>query len=82
MGVKPSLKRIVVVQLLSRVSLFATPWTAAMQGLPVLHHLLELAQTMSTEPVMPSNQLVLCHPLLLLPSILPSIKVFSKELAH
>ena len=52
-------------------------------GLPVLHHLLEPAQAqlMSIESVMPSNHLVLCHPLLLLPSLFPSIRVFSNELA-
>ena len=46
-----------------------------MPGFPVLHHLLEFAQTL------PSNHLILCHPLLLLPSAFPSIKVFSNELA-
>ena len=50
-------------------------------GFPVLHHLLELAQTHSTELVMSSNHLVLCHPLLLLPSIFPNIRVFSNESA-
>ena len=49
-------------------------------GLPVLHHLLELHKLMSVESVMPSNHLILCHPLLLLPSIFPSIRVFSNEL--
>ena len=51
-----------------------------MSGLPILHHLLELAQLMSIESVRPSNYLILCHPLLLLPSIFPSIRVFSSEL--
>ena len=46
---------------------------------PVLNHLLELAQTQSTVSVMPSNHLILCHPLLLLPSIFPIIRVFSSE---
>ena len=50
-------------------------------GFPVLHHLLEFAQIMSIESVMPSNRLILCCPLLLLPSIFPSIRVFSNELA-
>ena len=50
-------------------------------GLPVHHQLLEFTQTMSIESVMPSNHLILCHPLLLLPSIFPSIRVFSNELA-
>ena len=54
-------------------------------GFPVLHYLLELAQTqfcsnsMSIESMMPSNHFILCHPLLLLPSIFPSIRVFSNE---
>ena len=49
-------------------------------GFPVLHHLPELAQTLlSIESVMPSNHLILCHPLLLLPSIFPSIRAFANE---
>ena len=48
-------------------------------GFPVLHYLPELAQLMSIESVMPSNHLILCRPLLLLPSIFPSIRVFSYE---
>ena len=48
-------------------------------GLPVHHQLLEIAQTLVHELVMPSNHLILCHPLLLLPSIFPSIRFFSKE---
>ena len=48
-------------------------------GLPVLHQLPELTQSMSVESVMPSNHLSLCHPLLLLPSIFPSIRVFWNE---
>ena len=50
-------------------------------GFPVLHHLPELLRLMSIELVMPSNCLVLCHPLLLLPSLFPSIRVFSNMLA-
>ena len=50
-------------------------------GLPVCHQLLSLAKLMSIESVMPSNHLILCHPLLLLPSIFPSIRVFSNESA-
>ena len=50
-------------------------------GSPVLHHLLEFTQFMSNESVMPSNHLILCHPLLLPPSIFPSVRVFSNELA-
>ena len=49
------------------------------QGFPVLHCLPEFAQLMSIESVVPSNHLILCHPLLLLPSIFPSISVFSNE---
>ena len=52
----------------------------SMPGFTVLHHLLESAQTHSIEFVMPSNHVILCCPLLLLPSILPSIRVFSNEL--
>ena len=58
----------------------ATPWTAARQT-PVLHHLPELAKLMFIETVMPSNHLVFHRPLLLLPSILPSIRVFSNHSA-
>ena len=50
-------------------------------GFFVLHHLLELAQLMSTESEIPSNHLILCRPLLFLPSVFPSIRVFSNELA-
>ena len=50
-----------------------------MPGFPVHHQLLELAQSMATESVMPSNHLILCRPLLLPPSIIPSIRVFSNE---
>ena len=50
-----------------------------MLGLPVHHQLLELTKLTSTESVMPSNHLILCRPLLLLPSIFPSIRVFSSE---
>ena len=67
------------VQLLSRVQLFATPWTAACQvslSITSSHNLLKL---MSIESVIPSNYLTLCRPLLLLPSIFPSIRVFSNE---
>ena len=52
-----------------------------MPGLPVHHQLLEFTKLMSIESVMPSNHLILCHPLLLLPSIFPSIRVFSSESA-
>ena len=53
----------------------------SMPGFPVLHHFQGLPKLMSTELVMPSNHLILGHPLLLLPSIFPSIRVFSNELA-
>ena len=72
---------IVVVQSLSRVLLLATPWTVACQvslSFTISQTMLKL---MSIELVMPSNYLILCRPLLLLPSIFPSIRVFSKELA-
>ena len=55
------------------------PMDCSMPGFPVLHHLLELAQFMSIKWVMPSNHLIICHPLLL-PSIFPNIRVFSSEL--
>ena len=66
------------VQLLSRVQP-CDPMNHSMSGLPVHHQLLESTQTMSIESVMPSNHLILCHPLLLLLSILPSTRVFSNE---
>ena len=69
------------VQSLSRVRLFATPWTAARQASLSITNSRSLPKSMSTESVMPSNHLILCRPLLLLPSILPSIRVFSSESA-
>ena len=69
------------VQLLSSVQLFATPWTAAHQASPSLTICWSLPKFMATETVMPSNHLILCHPLPPLPSIFPSIRVFSNELA-
>ena len=69
------------VQSLSRVQLFATPWTAAHHASLSITNSRSLPKPMSTESVMPSNHLILCHPLLLLPSILPSIRVFSNESA-
>ena len=65
------------VQLLSRVRLFATPWTAAHQSSLSITNSQSLPKLMSIELVMPSNHLILCRPLLLPPSILPSIRVFS-----
>ena len=67
------------VQLLSRVWLFATPWIAAHQASLSITNCRSLPKPMSIELVMPSNNLILCHPLLLLPSIFPSIRVFSNE---
>ena len=72
---------IVVVQLLSCVQLFATPWTAAHQASLSLTISWSLLKLMSIELVMPSNHVVFCYPLLLLPSIFPIIRVFSNELA-
>ena len=67
------------VQSLSHVQLFVTPWTAARQAsLCIINYRSSLRLT-SIESVMPSNHLILCRPLLLLPSIFPSIRVFSKE---
>ena len=58
-----------------------TPWTAAIQASLSITNSHSLSKLMSTESVMPSDHLILCHPLLLLPSIFPSIRVFSKESA-
>ena len=68
-----------VVQSLSRVLLLATPWTAARQVSLSFTSSQSLLKLMSIESVMPSNHLILCHPLILLPSIFPSIRVFSNE---
>ena len=70
------------VQLLSRVRLFATPWTAAQQASLSITNSWSLPRLMSIELVRPSKHLILCRPLLLLPSIFPSIRVFSNELAR
>ena len=67
------------VQSLSRVRLFAIPWTAARQASPSITNSRSLLKLMSTESVMLSNHLILCCPLLLLLSIIPSIRVFSDE---
>ena len=64
---------------LSRVRLFATPWTAARQAFLSITNSRSLLKLMSIKSVMPSNHLILCCPLLLLPSIFPSIRVFSDE---
>ena len=73
--------RTVVLQSLSHVWLFATPWTAALQA--SLSYIISqrLLKLMSIESVMPSSCLTLCHPLLFLPSIFPGIRVFSNESA-
>ena len=68
-----------VVQLLSQVRLFATPWTAAPQASLSFSISQSLLKPISIELMMPSNHLVLCRPLLLLLSIFPSIRVFSSE---
>ena len=67
------------VQLLSHVRLFVTPWTAAPQASLSITISRSLLKLMSIESVMPSNHLILCRPLLLLPSVFPSIRVFSIE---
>ena len=69
------------VQSLSRVQLFATPWIAACQASVSITNSWSLPKLMSIESVMPSSHLIFCHPLLLLPSIFASIRVFSNELA-
>ena len=69
------------VQLLSHVRLFATPWTAARQASLSITNSWSPPKLMSIKSVMSSNHLILCHPLLLLPSVLPSIRVFSNESA-
>ena len=69
------------VQSISRVQLFATPWTTACQASLSITNSWRLPRLMSIELVMPSNHLILCHPLLLLPSIFPNIRVFSNESA-
>ena len=67
------------VQLLSCVRLFVTPWTAAHQASLSITNSRNLLKLMSIESVMPSNHLILCRPLLLLPSTFPSIRVFSND---
>ena len=69
------------VQSLSHVWFFATPWTAASQASLTITVFWSFLKFLSIESVMPSNHLILCRPLLLLPSIFPSIRVFSSELA-
>ena len=70
-----------LVQLLSHVCLFVIPWTAACQAFLSITNSWSLLKIMSTELVMPSNHFIFCCPLLLLPSIFPSVRVFSNESA-
>ena len=67
------------VQLLTHVRLFVTPWTAARPASLSITNSQRLPKLMSIESVMPSNHFILCCPILLLPSIFPSIKIFSNE---
>ena len=80
-GMTELLTYISSVQLLSHVQLFVTPWTATHQASLSITNCLSLPKSMSIESVMPSNHLILCHSFLLLPSIIPSIRVFSNESA-
>ena len=81
-NVVKDMEKTVVVQSLSRVQLFVTPpWTTACQSSLSFTVCWSLLKLMSIELVMPSNQLMLCCPLLLLPSIFPNIRVFSSKLA-
>ena len=73
---------VVVVQSLSRVQLFVTPWIAACQASLSFTISWTLLKLMSIESVIPFNHFMLCHPLLLLLSVFPSIRVFSNEWAH
>ena len=72
-------ERQVIVQLLSQVRLFVNPWTAAHQASLSFTILLSLLKIISIEAMMPSRHLILCLPLLLLPSIFHSIKIFSSD---
>ena len=76
---QPSSVQFSSVQLLSRVWLFVTPWIAACQASLSITNSRSSPKLMSIESVMPSSHLILCHPLFLLPSIPPSIRVFSNE---
>ena len=71
---------VVIVQSISHVWLFVTPWTAAHQPSLLITNSRGLLKLMSIELVMPSNHLILCRPLLFLPSVFPSIRGFSNEL--
>ena len=76
-----SVRTVAVVQSLHRVRLFVTPWTAACQASLSFTISWNLLKFMSIESMMPSNHLILCLPLLLLPSLFSSIRVFSNESA-
>ena len=76
-----NLELISSVQPLSRVWFFVTPWTTVCQASLSITNSQSPPKLMSTESAMPPNHLILCHPLLLLPSIFPSIRVFSSESA-
>ena len=78
---RSALGRISSVRSLSPARLFVTPWTAAHQAFLSITNSRSLLKFTSIESVTPSNHLILCHPFLLLPSIFPSIRVFSKESA-
>ena len=81
MKLNAGLKRLAVVQSVSCVRLFVTTWTAVPQASLTFTVSQSLLNPMSIELVMPSNHLILCHPLLLFPSIFPSTTVFSNESA-
>ena len=78
-GTKSHMPQFSSVQSLSHVQLFVTPWTTARQASLSITSIWSLFKLMSIESVMPSNHLTLCGPLLLLPSIFPSIRVFSSK---
>ena len=73
------MSKVTSVQLLGHVQLFVTPWTAACQTSLSITNSQSLLKLMSIESMMPSNHLIVYHPLLLLPSIFPSIRIFSNE---
>ena len=73
---------IVALQLLSHIKPLVTPWTKACQASLSFTIPWSLLKLISTELVMPTNHLILCHPLLLMPSIFPSIRVFYNQFAH
>ena len=68
-----------VVHLLTCVRIFVSPWTAVLQASLSITNSWNLLKLLSIKSVMPSNHVILCHPLLLLPSVFPSIRVFSNE---